>query len=1087
MSSSSLPIVSTPISGRPRSVRSVASNSSIASSTSTALRRRSRTRTRSRTVTGSAGTRPEGHPPGPFSDLPFVDKYPPHPSDTLLPPHSLNVATSSRSLTSQEADSAVGEVTLVAALPQQSPIPAKLSKAARQASHLASIETSYNPALSAFSRDPELTPNVRDSISTQKSSTCSSFYPPSTSTISGPESPTSPLVTAEEELSQQPNISLLTEGVDEMQEYDGDDVAYRLRLLVNNNYFLPPAHMKPSPEDFAASMNAKKPQKHSAPTFLDIFRVGKSKSKPTTPVTPGFGVGPILRTTSDSITPSYVRRPQTRTPQPSHLSAHPMNGNIDRGRVVVVRERMNNIAVAAKQAEQEMKTRNARREQGSERGRQPQLPLESRDVGDVIDPTDAVDIPLLASNYPFAVQASALHGLGVQESVGAAILADRLPPTSPNMSLYEPDDWRKALLREVVHHSLDHTPDESTFSHVPGTSTPMLASQRVNGESSRSTTPGTRTKRLQQRIADPQTSLEVENVEDPPQESNLTKNDPIRKSQSRPSTAKSAGKFLATPESNDSRRSSYLPVRAITPIANLTPLSPAPRRPLFSVTYSMSQTDLHQHSIDGETPGSELSAKSRLRRSMSTPMLSEAHDSMRQQFVMTPPPPPIPSTRRSSQMTVLTQSYETGREMPSRASAFSSHSHFDDSEELIRRGSPRLSALGNRPSMSSYSQVSLSPTTSAFQEALNHTGDQSTASSMHRNSVERASTEEERRTRSSLASPPPRPSTSLAHIALRPPPRSSSFNYPNSALGRLASSSEPRIEISAPSPTRQHPYSRLRDVNTIPLTLEIPSVNAEVEIHSPAPSSPTSFFDTLQAQPNAMDDLDSSDESEDEDEGEGEEDEVTQSPPPPPPPPLPQSPPPYILDPRARANSTVAASPIRPNTFMRLGNFSTPYVGRGANERFRTLPIGVVDPKKALGFTPVKTPFFSERKSDLGHGNELTTLLVQAQARGREVNSLGQALGVAGASGTSAAATVQSAAAGPSTEGGEKRRPATAGQVNLSSVALQHKPEALKKLDGMMVQHMEAEKDRMRKIASALKSESQLNLPGTIGESGTGW
>lgn len=872
-----------------------------------------------------------------------------------------------------------------------------------------------------------------------------------------------------------------------MQEYDGDDVAYRLRLLVNNSYFLPPAHMKPSPEDFATSMNAKKPQKPSVPTFLDIFRVGKSKPKPTTPVAPGFGAGPILRTTSDSISASYALHTQPRSPQAPHLSAHPMNGNIDRGRVVVVRERMNNIAVAAKQAEQEMKTRNARREQGPEKGRQPPLPPQSQDVGDVIDPTDAVDIPLPASNYPFAVQASALHGLGVQESVGAAILADRLPPNSPNMSSYETDDhWRKALLREAVHHSLDHTPEDSTFSHVAGTSTPMLASPRVNGESSRSTTPGARAKRLQQRIADPQTSLEVDGA---PQEDNVNKKDSIRKSQqSRPSTAKSASKFLATPESNDSRRSSYLPARAITPVGNLTPLTPAPRRQIFNAAYSVSQTDLQQHSLDGETPASERSSKSRLRRSMSTPMLSETYEFMRQQFVMTPPPPPLSTTRRSSQMTVLSQSYETSREVPSRSSAFSSQSHLDDVDERIPRGSPRLSALGNRPSISSYSQTSLSPTTSAFQEALNQPGDRSTTSSVHRNSIEHLSTEEETRTRSSLASPPPRPSTSIAHIALRPPPRSSSFNYPSSALGRSAAA-EPRIQISSPSPPKggQHPYAsslRRRDTNTIPLTLEIPPDTAEVAIHSPAPSSPTSFFDTIQAQPNAMDDLESSDDSEDEDE----EEDLTQSPRP-----LTQSPPPFILDPRARANSAVAISPIKPSSFMRLGNFSTPYVGRAPTERSRTLPIGVVDSTKALGYTPAKTPFFSERKSDLGHGSELTTLLAQAQ--GREINSLTKGVGVAAAAAARSAIVmagpaVPSVIAGQSMEGAEKRRPATAGQVvplpSVSSSQHDRKPEALKRFDGMVVQHMEAEKDRIRKIASALKSDSQVNLPGSLAGSGAG-
>ncbi|KAJ3572408.1 hypothetical protein NP233_g3107 [Leucocoprinus birnbaumii] len=1120
--SSSSPTVSTPMAGRPQSVRSVASTSSIASGVSLTRRARTRTRSRSRTVTGSA-TRPSDLPPSP-SDIPFPadpsaseSESIPQVLDTLLlPPKSIHAGTSSsKSLTSQEADSANGEVTLVAGIPQPSPMPPKLTKAAKQASQLASIETSYPPALSAFSRDPELTPNARDSFSTQKSSTSSSFYPPSTSTISGPESPASPQ-TAAEELHQQPNISLLTEAdIEEMQDYDGDDVAYRLRLLVNNSYFLPPAHMKPSAEDFAASMHAKKPPKPSTANFLDIFRVGKTKSKPPTPVAPTFGNGPMLRTTSDSIAAPFALRNQPRSPQTPHNPTHPMNGNVDRGRVVVVRERVNDIAVAAKQAEHETKTRNARREHGSDRARQQPQPLalrQAQEFDDVIDPTDAVDIPLPASNYPFAVQASALHGLGVQDSVGAAILADRLPPNSPGMSTVgETDDhWRKALLQQAVHHSLDNTPDDSMFSYVPGTSTPMLATPRVNGELSRSTTPGTRAKRLQQRIAEPQTSLEVE---EPSAEITSAQKNPVHQSeQSQASTSKDANKSLLAPGSNDSRRSSFLPARAITPIANLTPLTPAPRtarKQTFNATYSTSHSDSgHHHSIDSELHSS-ISPKSRLRRSMSTPLLSESFESMRQQFVMTPPPLNVPATRRSSQLTQLTlqtQSYETTRELPSRASAFSSQSLFDDYDGRIVRGSPRLSALGNRLSYSSYSQESesASPTTSAFQDALNHSGEIDTVSSMHRPSLDDPA-EHETRTRSSIASPPPRPSTSIAHHALcPPPPRSSSFNYPLSALGRIPSGSEPRIEISAASPTKEHshtsPYtssSRRRDAQTIPLSLEIPSDSAHVAIHSPEPSSPTSFFDTLQTQPNAMDDLDSSDEDSDEDEEAT--DTITR-------PPTTSfsahsSPPAFVIDPRARANSTVSMNPVKPSSMMRLGNFSAPYVGRGQAERSRTLPIGVVDPKKALGFTPAKAQFFSERKSDLGHGGELSTTLI-AQAQAQQAQNQNQILGPLEESPevvSSSAPSPSSVFVAPSnTE--MKRRPATANQVNDTAVSSamptsptsplqQHftdrRPEALRKFDGMLVQHMEAEKDRIKKIAGAIKSSSQVNLPGSLGGPGS--
>jgi hypothetical protein len=80
--------------------------------------------------------------------------------------------------------------------------------------------------------------------------------------------------------------------VDPDEPYDDyqafHNVLYRLHLLLNNNYFLLPAHSKPSPFDFASPVAApyKKATKSAAPTFLDIFRVGKAQSKPTTPPSP---------------------------------------------------------------------------------------------------------------------------------------------------------------------------------------------------------------------------------------------------------------------------------------------------------------------------------------------------------------------------------------------------------------------------------------------------------------------------------------------------------------------------------------------------------------------------------------------------------------------------------------------------------------------------------------------------------------------------------------------------------------------------------------------------------------------------------
>jgi hypothetical protein len=59
-------------------------------------------------------------------------------------------------------------------------------------------------------------------------------------------------------------------------EFDGDDVSYRLRLLVKNSYFLPPAHSKPSSSDLMSSLKAQKPSSRAGtPTFLGPLSIGQ--------------------------------------------------------------------------------------------------------------------------------------------------------------------------------------------------------------------------------------------------------------------------------------------------------------------------------------------------------------------------------------------------------------------------------------------------------------------------------------------------------------------------------------------------------------------------------------------------------------------------------------------------------------------------------------------------------------------------------------------------------------------------------------------------------------------------------------------
>lgn len=299
-------------------------------------------------------------------------------------------------------------------------------------------------------------PNPRDSF---LSTTSSSLYPASTATGTFTES--SFPYSIDDDLEQRLTPAAPEIVFADKQEFDADDVSYRLRLLVNNSYFLPPAHTKPSPLSLNSQTagGQKVYPKPSAGTFLDFFRLGKSKSKPATPSTssppPTEQQGPILRTTSDSTTASgFIPRPSARSlPQtPMHAAPAPVNS-----RVVVVRERMDDLAAAAKEAEQDLRTRAVRKTRSQSITRPQPSHL------DIIDPTDAVDLPPPSSGYPFAVQASAVYGVNISGALDAAVLAEQLAPHSPGTwsSTTDDDAWRKALLAQAVHHSLSNSMDTS--------------------------------------------------------------------------------------------------------------------------------------------------------------------------------------------------------------------------------------------------------------------------------------------------------------------------------------------------------------------------------------------------------------------------------------------------------------------------------------------------------------------------------------------------------------------------------------------------------------------------------------------------
>ncbi|KAG6810489.1 hypothetical protein H0H92_011669 [Tricholoma furcatifolium] len=1023
---------------RPPSIRSVASNSSIASGVS--LTRKPRTRARSRTVTGGSHLEPVRKSsaaelpcfvanltdePLPLSSNIDIQSPPPRPSRS--PRRDTSDVSQSHLAEDGDGPSLQDEnQDLMNPVVQPSQTQNGLAKFTSQTSGMQILPTlsQPKPPPSAFSRDPEVTGfdpvNVRDSVSTQLSALSSSVYPPSISTTSGPDSPLSPRSMSQQEDSY--DVSSYDPDVGETQVFDSDDVSYRLRLLVNNNYFLPPAHSKPSAADFAA-LEKTVQKKPSTPTFFDRLR-GRSKSKPPTPtgLSPGFDPnGPALRTAADSITTSHILRPQ-----PPRASSQFQRGpppETRTGRVVVVREKMEDISIAAKQVELEVKARGFRRDQGSQKGYQAPT--------DVIDPTDAVDLPPPSSNYPFAVQASALHGLGVQDSVGAALLADRLPPPqSPGM--YE-DNWKKTLLHQAVHHSLDSTPNAS-FSVLQGTSTPRASPSPAPLRGSEPPP----LPRLDQRI--------VSHISD-------GSHPVIARKKSSQSIASSSRSKSKRPGSNrkpmpleTSGTQQVAPPRSSTPSGPLTPLTPAPRKHAVNLSHSTSHSEL-EHRVHPE-PG-EGPSRAALRRTFSSPILSDAYESEARKLTLTPPPLPTP--------TISTESFYEMRNS-SRAASHSFLNLDDHDREMfdddgVPRRSFAMSAIEGQPSLSEYSQPS--PTMSAFRDAPQHgTEYQSSWPSVDHDFPSNDSPSP----RYSAMSPPPRMSSSLAHFALSPPPRSTSLNYqvrssPSPRVSDVGQylrpgmqlDQDPTLVITAPEPTTPpFPLAHRRGNSAgMQLSLEIPPTNIPVAIHSaPGPPSPTSFFDSIQAQPNAMDDLDSS--SDEDDDDDGAEEETTQFD-------RFQPSTPNTPDPRNLSSSTASAS-SRPS-LMRLGNHSTPYVSQTASE-FRRPSTGIKD-KKPIGNVPIRAPFFREvaGKSDQGHGLPVSSFEFYKYAQhGNKVSGR------------------------PSSSDITSQRRSTLESVPAWRTMNPKAQESLRKLDGMLIQHMEAEKDTIKRIAATARSNSNIPI-----------
>ncbi|KAI9000577.1 hypothetical protein BD414DRAFT_451016 [Trametes punicea] len=951
--------------------------------------------------------------------------------------------------------------------------------------------------------------NLRDSVLTQISATSSSVYPASTSAGSRTESSLPYTDDQNEADMSYPEIVS-----PEHPEFDPDDVSYRLRLLLNNSYFLPPAHAKPSPMALSSHPQDAVPKsKPVASGFLDFFRIGKAKSKPTSPAPgspPALDInGPILRTTSDSPSASgllFRVQAQALAQPPAVKSQCPTPTS----RVVVLRERMDDLATAAKEAEKEIRSKAD--------GRKPKTPTASRDrfVDDIIDPTDAVDLPPPSANALFAVQASAMFGLGPQDSVGAAVLADRLVPSSPGIWSISSEEemWRKELLREAVSLSLGNTP-ESSFSSSDGRQAALSPPPQ-----SEATFPTPALleaqRRVGQRIVESFSIHTATSDPSPPMS-------PVEPSttQVAPAMAKSGPHFVEkSPKVSEHPllAAGDPPVRAETPAHMHTPLAPAPRKQLVNPLYSHSEPDLPDTISKAKDPssGSSDATFHTVRKANSTPRMSTSDDSTTQRPVSSLSPPPIPEHPEIHRG--LSPAPRVLEGMPSFTTTHTeSDSRYSDDSMSFRtpmdtdievsgaRPSMTISIPSGRPSLSVSEYSVPSPTASAFRDAV--FGSCRPPSSLSRRSatslLEPTQSETSRpppvTPRNAATSPPPRLSSSVSPTVLPPPPRppairptyrpststhdSQSTGTHSSPSVMLSSSSSDvapvqntsvQSPLSSPMPSSvSSPLAARRGQNS-PLSLQIPSGYDIPAIHSaPAPSSPTDFFDRIQSTiANAMDDLETSDESSDEElslEG-AEHARSRYNHPPPPRSPESNRPEPVetaevFVEPRTQAISNRASSSSSRPSIMRLGNHSTPQLSPAPS--FMTaepVPQYTLDRKKPIG-----------NVADMTRRSFTSVRSVKSVKKGKGIMNVGVGskspilpIGPVPSSPINPYALGTGMSSSAIDSGKESRRPATAP----SEGARRAQRESIQKFDGMLLQHLAAERDRIRQITSNISNSN---------------
>ncbi|KAI0749578.1 hypothetical protein C8Q80DRAFT_1100625 [Daedaleopsis nitida] len=960
--------------------------------------------------------------------------------------------------------------------------------------------------------------NIRDSVLTQHSSTSSSVYPASTSVGTRTES-SMPYTDHDEADTSYPEIV-----TPDHPDFDPDDVSNRLRLLVNNSYFLPPAHAKPTP--LALSPHAQDAAKKTKPGnsgFLDFFRLGKSKSKPASPV-PGSppaldGTGPILRTTSDTPTASGLLRTQ---PSSSTLPAVPQPPPPPATRVVVLRERMDDLATAAKEAEKELRSKDGRNPKSQATPRE-------RFLDDVIDPTDAVDLPPPSADSLFAVQASAAYGLGPQDSVGAAVLAERLVPNSPGIWSVnsEEDSWRKALLQEAVSHSLTNTPDRSFSTSSGGAQPPSPTPQSEATFPTPAMFQSQRTRIGQRILEDLSTQTPSSDTSPPvsPSEAHLTVKSSMSSGERSPKILEHPMLSAADP-----------PARAETPAHMPLPLAPPPRKQLVNPLYSLSQPDLPEviSKSDDQSPESSSGSYHTVRKATSTPGFSGVEDNMRAVMSLSPPPLPryqsskrgiSPNSRELQDMPSSSARSRTESDPRYSSDSMSFRTPMDtDVDNNGARPSMSLSLPSGRPSISiSVSEYSMpSPTASAFRDGV--FGSCRPPSSLSRRSF--ASQPESLPTqtappappstpRSTVCSPPPRFSSSVSPNELPLPPRppavrpsyrpsTSTYNSRTSGSGRpslspsdigLARDASANLSFSSASSSPTVPLAARRGLGN-PLSLSIPGQYEPAVIHSaPAPADPSDFFDRLQSTiHNAMDDLETSDESESEDEeslgdAENARRRFKRAPPGESPSTLHSQTAPIhsapehvetahvFVEPHSQAVSNRASSSSARPSIMRLGNHSTPQLSPVPYLiPTEPMPQYMFDRKKPIGnvvdygrrsLSTTRSPFKGKGK---GVANVHNSPLLPIGAMPSSPIAPGTSFGRASFSSTMGSARTAEGV-------GMGKRPATApteAGTALGPGGRKVQRESILRFDGMLMQHLAAERDTLKRIVSTSATNSPV-------------